>query len=70
MTIEQLKEAILSHVFKNSKQEVYLTAGQRKEIQQTVKKKYSQWEWNFGTSPKCSFTKHNISQNQTHSQFN
>jgi lipoate-protein ligase A len=56
--IKEFKALIMKHIQeKNSENSLYsLTKMDLININKMVKEKYNTWEWNFGTSPKYSFT--------------
>ncbi|MFB1081422.1 lipoate--protein ligase [Jeotgalibacillus sp. JSM ZJ347] len=54
VTIEEFKQLILRHIFGSEEEikEYVLTEEDWKKIHELSEKRYQQWEWNFGKSPK------------------
>lgn len=58
VSLVQFKEALLRNMFENSRPIAYpLTEKDLFCVQEIKRKKYDQWEWNYGKSPACNIQK-------------
>lgn len=58
ITIEDFKELLLNHMFKDMELKEYkLTDEDYENINRLMEERYSTWEWNFGQSPKFNIEK-------------
>lgn len=57
MTMAAFKDALLEKLLPDGIEKVSLTEEDMQSIKTLVDEKYSQWEWNYGQSPKFSFEK-------------
>lgn len=57
ITLDDFKTLLLNSLFPNGVQKVFLTEDQIAEVNNLVKNKYSQWQWNYGNSPEFSYEK-------------
>lgn len=64
MTIEAFKDKLLETLFPDGIEKVSITPADIQSIQALVDEKYSQWQWNYGNSPKFSFEKESVITNK------
>lgn len=60
MTIESFKDTLLAKLFPHGFEKMSLTDEDIHSIQTLADEKYSQWEWNYGQSPKFTFEKSTV----------
>lgn len=60
LTLNAFKERLLENLFPDGCEKVSLTAADIAAIGVLVAEKYSQWEWNYGLSPKFYFEKQSL----------
>ena len=60
LTLNAFKERLLENLFPDGCEKVSLTAADIAAIGVLVAEKYSQWEWNYGSSPKFNFEKQSL----------
>ena len=61
ITVEDFKQLLLEHMFRNDKdiKEYKLTEEDYANINKLMEERYSTWEWNFGESPEFNINKSN-----------
>lgn len=64
MTIDEFRENLLLELFPDGVTEKILSEEDMLEVRKLAEKKYSQWTWNYGGSPKFTFFKEGLLSNR------